>query len=67
MPIEFWPEAAQTDAYLRNRFATGSIIDGNPTIPMEPPMEAFTGVKPSIDHLRVWGCLCYSHVELYQR
>lgn len=59
LPIEFWPEAGGADAYIRNRVATGPIVDGNPTT----PMEAFTGVKPSIDHLRVWGCKCYSPVD----
>ncbi len=59
LPIEFWPEAAQTDAYLRNRVATGPLVDGKLTT----PIEAFTGIKPSIDHLRVWGCKCYSYVD----
>ena len=59
LPIEFWPEAAVTDVYLRNRVATGPIVDGQPTT----PIEAFEGVKPSIDYLRVWGCKCYSFVD----
>ena len=59
LPIEFWVQAAQTDAYLRNRTATGPLIDGKQTT----PEEAFTGVKPSIDHIRVWGCKCYSYVD----
>ena len=59
LPIEFWAEAAETDAYLRNRTSTGPTVDGNPT----SPEEAFTGEKPSIDHIRVWGCKCYSYVD----
>ena len=59
LPLEFWPEAAQADAYIRNRVATGPVIDGNPT----SPIEAFTGNKPSIDHFRVWGCRCYSYMN----
>ena len=59
LPIEFWAEAAKTDAYLRNRTATGPLVDGAPTT----PEEAFTGIKPSIDHVRVWGCKCYSYVD----
>ncbi len=59
LPIEFWAEAAQTDAYLRNRTATGPLINGKQVT----PEEAFTGVKPSIDHVRVWGCKCYSYVD----
>lgn len=59
LPIEFWAEAAQTDAYLRNRTATGPIIDGRQTM----SEEAFTGVKPSIDHIHMWGCKCYFYVD----
>ncbi len=59
LPIEFWAEAAKTDAYLRNRTATGPSVNGN----LMTPEEAFTGIKPSIDHIRVWGCKCYSHVD----
>ena len=59
LPMEFWPEAAQTDAYVRNRLDTGPTINDEPT----SPIQAFTGIKPSVDHLRVWGCKCYSHVD----
>ena len=27
------------------------------------PEEAFIREKPSIDHVRVWGCKCYSYVD----
>ena len=59
LPLEFWPEAADADLYVRNRVATGPVINGEPT----SPMQAFTGIKPSIEHLRVWGCKCYSPVD----
>ena len=59
LPIEFWVQAAETDAYLRNRTAIGPIIDGQPTT----SEEAFTGLKPSIDHIHVWGCKCYAYVD----
>ena len=49
LPIEFWVQAAETDAYLRNRTAIGPIVDGQPTT----PKEAFTGLKPSINHIHV--------------
>jgi len=59
LPIEFWVEAAVAEAYLRSRTAVGPITDGKLTC----PEEAFTGIKPSIDHVRVWGCKCYSYVH----
>ncbi|KAF7573128.1 hypothetical protein PtrM4_080330 [Pyrenophora tritici-repentis] len=59
LPIEFWDEAVEADAYLRNRTNTGPTINGKQV----SPEEAFTGTKPSIDHIRVWGSKCYSYIN----
>jgi len=59
LPIEFWLEVAKADAYMRDRVSTRPVIDGQPTT----PIEAFTRVEPSIDHIRVWGCKCYSYID----
>lgn len=59
LPIEFWDEAAMTDAYLRNLTPVGPIIDGKPT----SPEQVYTGKLPSIDHIRVWGCKCVAYVN----
>lgn len=59
LPVELWDEAAMTDAYLRNRTDIGPEIDDQRIT----PEEAWTGEKPSIDHIRVWGCKCYSYVN----
>ena len=59
LPIEFWDEAVEADAYMRNRTATGPTIDGKQV----SPEEAFTRKKPSIDHIRVWGSKCYSYIN----
>jgi hypothetical protein len=59
LPVEFWDKAIETDAYLRNRIASGPTIEGKKT----SPEEAFTGKTPSIDHIRVWGCKCYTYVD----
>jgi len=61
LPIEFWAEAAKTNAYLRNRTATGPSVNGN----LMTSEKAFTGIKPSINHIRVWGCKYYSHVDRF--
>ena len=58
LPLEFWDEAAMTDAYLRNRIATG-LFNEKPC-----SEEGYTGEKPSIDHIRVWGTKCYAYVDL---
>ncbi|OBW64777.1 MAG: Nucleotide-diphospho-sugar transferase [Aureobasidium pullulans] len=59
LPVELWVEAAQADVYIRNRVSNGPIIDGVQV----SPEEAFTGIKPSIDHLRVWGCQAVSYMN----
>ena len=59
LPNEFWTEALQTGVYLRNRTASGPEVDGQ----VISPEEGFTGVKPSVDHLRTWGCKMYSYVN----
>lgn len=58
LPITFWPYAVQTAAYILNRTAVGPMIDGKPT----SPEEIWTGKKPQIHHMRVWGCKCYVHI-----
>lgn len=51
MPIGFWPEALDTHTYLSNVLANGPEVEGFRL----SPVEAWTGRKPAIDHLRVWG------------
>ena len=52
LPLKFWADAAATACYIRNRTPVGP--DGI------TPEEAFTGRKPLIAHLRVFGCLVYA-------
>jgi hypothetical protein len=59
LPNEFWPEAVESDVYLRNRTATGPEFDGQ----VVSPIEAYTGQQPSIDHIRVWGCKVYTYMN----
>lgn len=55
----FWGEAILTAAYLQNRLPSRSI---NKT-----PVELFTGVKPNLDHIRVFGSKVYSLVPKQKR
>ena len=59
LPLEFWDEAASTDAYIRNRTASGPILEGE----VLTPEEAFSGKRPDINHLRVWGSKCFSYIN----
>ena len=57
---EFWAEAVVTAAYIRNRVVSRS-TDG------KSPEELWTGKKPTVRHLRVWGCEAYAHVPKEHR
>ncbi|MGH7240582.1 MAG: reverse transcriptase domain-containing protein, partial [Candidatus Saccharimonadales bacterium] len=55
LDYSYWGEAVMTATYIRNRCPTKSL-------PAMTPYEAWTGKKPSLAHLRVWGCKAYAHV-----
>jgi hypothetical protein len=59
MEDRFWGEAIATAAYLRNRSPTKALDI--------TPEEAWTGKKPSISHLRIFGCPAYMHVPKTNR
>ena len=63
LPIEFWDEAVEADTYLQNRLPGGEGLRSKTYIfSLE---EAFTGRKGqiSIEHIKVFGCKCYSYVD----
>lgn len=60
LPQKFWAEALSTALYLRNRSPTKSVKGMS-------PFEAWTGEKPKIDHLRIFGCTVYAHVPKDER
>jgi len=55
-PLELWAEAILAAAYIRNRLPLQA-LDG------KTPHEAWYGQKPSIQHLRKWGCKAYRHIN----
>ncbi|KAL4376201.1 hypothetical protein GQ457_02G024740 [Hibiscus cannabinus] len=55
MPKEFWAEAVSCAIYLSNRSPTKNV--DNVT-----PQEAWSGRKPSVRHIRVFGSIAYAHV-----
>ena len=59
LPLEFWDDAVEHDAYIRNLTDTGPIIDGS----VVSPHEAYTGVTPSIDHIKVWGHKAFAYIH----
>jgi hypothetical protein len=57
---EFWAEAVGTTCYLVNRSPSSALDD-------KTPHEVWTGKKPSLQHLRVFGCDAYVHVPKENR
>ena len=55
VPLTFWTEAVNTAAYILNRVASR-------TLHGLTPYEKWTGSKPNVSHLRVFGSLVYSHI-----
>ncbi|CAL8157373.1 unnamed protein product [Prunus armeniaca] len=60
MPLEFWAEAVNTVVYILNRCPTKALDK-------KTPFEAYSGRKPGLKHLRVFGSLCYAHVPNQHR
>ena len=60
LPSSIWAEATGTAIYIQNRCP--HFIMGDKT-----PEEKFTGVKPAVDHLRIFGCHVYIHVPKEKR
>jgi hypothetical protein len=60
LPMHLWAEAARTVVYVQNR--SPHRVLGNKT-----PEEMFTGEKPEVIHLRIFGCPVYVHVPKDKR
>ncbi len=57
---QFWSYAVHAAVYLRNRSPTRAL--DNIT-----PHEAWRGEKPTLSHLRVFGCKAYMHINKEKR
>ncbi|CAL8993818.1 unnamed protein product, partial [Prunus brigantina] len=55
LPYNFWGEAVNTAVYIQNRSPTKALENVT-------PFEAFSGRKPGIKHMRVFGSVCFCHV-----
>ncbi|KAL6332552.1 hypothetical protein AAG906_008972 [Vitis piasezkii] len=60
LPKLLWAEAVNTSVYLLNRLPTKFVQS-------KTPIEAWSSVKPSIKHLKVFGSFCYLHVPSVKR
>ncbi|KAJ6902219.1 Retrovirus-related Pol polyprotein from transposon TNT 1-94 [Populus alba x Populus x berolinensis] len=55
LPKQYWAEAVSCAVYLLNRCPTRSLQGVTPE-------EAWSGHKPSVTHLRVFGCVAYAKI-----
>ena len=55
LPLTFWGECVLTAAYLINRLSS-------PLLSKKSPFDLLYNRSPSLDHLKVFGCLCYATV-----
>ncbi|KAG8479622.1 hypothetical protein CXB51_029429 [Gossypium anomalum] len=60
LPKNLWAEAVNTAVYLQNRLPTKALEQ-------KIPFEGWFGFKRSVQHLRVFGCLCYAHIPAVKR
>ena len=57
--LKFWPDAVGAAVYVHNRLQSR----GSP----KTPWELLTGVKPTVEHLRMWGCKVTVHIPKEQQ
>eukprot|EP00253_Pinus_taeda_P001688 PITA_01688 len=55
LPLQLWAEACNTKVYVQNRCP-------HKILGMSTPEEAYSGKKPDISHLRIFGANVYMHV-----
>ena len=60
LPPSFWGEAVGAFVYVRNRTATSTVTGAT-------PYELWTGKKPDLSRIRIWGCTAYVHVQKDKR
>ena len=60
LPKRFWAEGLSTATYLHNRSPTNSVQGMT-------PYEVWTGQKPNVSQLRVFGCDAYPHTPKDER
>ena len=56
----FWAEAVACTAYLLNRCPSKSVKNMT-------PQEAWSDYKPSVSHIRIFGCIAYAQVPETKR
>lgn len=59
LPDKYWGEAAATATYLQNRLLSKAV--------RKTPYELWHGKKPSLKHIRVFGCRAFAYIPAEKR
>ena len=60
LPMHLWAEVARTDVYVHNRISHSALG-------FKTPEEMFTGKKPEVSHLKIFGYPVYVHIPKEKR
>jgi hypothetical protein len=55
LPMHLWDEAARTTVYVQN-------ILSHSALGFKTPEEIFSGKKPKVSHLKIFGCPVFVHI-----
>jgi hypothetical protein len=55
LPMHLWAEAARTTVYVQNRLSHSALG-------FKTPEEMFSGKKPEVSHLKIFGCPVFVHI-----
>jgi hypothetical protein len=60
LPMWLWEEATMTAVYVQNRLSHSALG-------FKTPEEMFTGKKPEVSHLKIFGCPVFIHIPKEKR
>jgi transposase InsO family protein len=60
LPMCLWVEAAMVVVYVQNRLSHSALR-------LKTPEEMFTGKKPEVSHLKIFGCPVFIHIPKEKR
>ena len=60
LPMHLWAEATRTTVYVQNKLSHSSLG-------FKTTEEMYTGKKPEVSHLKIFGCPVYVHIPKEKR
>ena len=60
LPMHLWVKGARTTVYVQNRLSHSALS-------FKTPEEMYTGKKPEVNHLKIFGCPVYVHIPKEKR